>query len=83
MPFTMNFCATIERTMTGKLKMSAPAHIGPKSILYADKNSDSPTVNVFALVLVKSKDSRNSFHDRNKVNTNAVASPGVQIGRMI
>ena len=57
--------------------------MGPRSRLYADKNPARPTVNVFAFVLVRSSATKKSFHARNSVKINAVASPGVQIGRII
>ena len=68
--------------ITGKLNKNAPAHMGPKSKLYADRNPANPTVNVFASVLVSNNAMRKSFHARNKVNMNAVAKPGLQIGRL-
>lgn len=68
--------------ITGKLNRNAPAHIGPKSRLYADKNPARPTVNVLAFVLVRRRATRKSFYARNRVKINAVASPGLQIGRI-
>ena len=68
--------------ITGKLNKNAPAHIGPKSRLYADKKPAKPTVNVFAFVLVSNNATRKSFHAKNYVNINAVAKPGLQIGRI-
>ena len=78
----MYLCANIDKIITGKLNKNAPAHIGPRSRLYADKNPASPTVNVFAFVLVSNNATRKSFHARNNVKINAVANPGLQIGRI-
>ena len=78
----MYLCANIDKIITGKLNKNAPAHIGPRSRLYADRKPARPTVNVLAFILVSNREIRKSFHARNNVNIKAVASPGLQIGKI-
>ncbi|MNJ45403.1 hypothetical protein D3C77_404960 [compost metagenome] len=83
MPDTRYFCKKNEMTITGKLNKVAAAVIGPRSKLYAVKNSDNATGTVFAELLVSRSASKKSFHANKKVKIPVEMIPGMVIGRMI
>ena len=73
----MYLCANIDKIITGKLNKNAPAHIGPRSRLYADRKPARPTVNVLAFILVSNRENKKKDNRRDEYQNQA----NVQIRR--
>ena len=82
-PFTKCFCTRIVKITTGTSASIPPAVMYPQLIPVSFMKPMIPTGSVTALVPVRIRANKNSFHEKIKMSTAVAARPGATRGRAI